>query len=73
MNIDYIPDYVLSGCMQNMGFDPADENGLRCVATLSAKEIFDRYLRWEGIIGYSSVIWEAVEGLQLADSVVEKI
>jgi hypothetical protein len=34
------------------------------LAVMSPKEMFEKYLEWEGIIGYTDRIWEAVVELK---------
>lgn len=55
------PDYILRDVRQNMGVEPDDESRDDEIRTMSPTEIFDKWLEWQGIIGYSHRILNAIE------------
>ena len=47
--------------------DPNDPSHDNEIAKMTAFEVFDRYLVWHGIIGFSSRIWRNIENIKAAD------
>ena len=68
MDISNIPSHVYAAVYQNLGGnyeEDSDEKAdrmTRRIEKLSSKELFDRFLIWNGIIGYTEEIIAAYEG-----------
>lgn len=54
-------DYIIRDVRQNMGLEPEDTSRDSEILTMTPAEIFDRWLEWQGIIGYSHRILSAIE------------
>lgn len=67
MDISALNREVLEAVRQQLGCeDPDDVFKDKEIAAMDALTVFDRYLTWNGIIGYSADIWEAVENIKVA-------
>jgi hypothetical protein len=66
IDVDSIPDQVLTDIAENLGIEDGPYDA---IAELSATEALDRFLIWNGIQGYTGIILEAVEGLQVAETI----
>lgn len=66
LNVDLIPDSVLSDILENMSGDDEDKK-LKDLELHSFGEGFDRFMQWNGIIGYNSMILGAITGLLAAE------
>ena len=69
--LNLIPEDILIDAMKNMGYDEdadnADEqyvNYREKAEKLTAEQIFDKYLNWNGIIGYGSTLYQIVQILE---------
>lgn len=64
-----MPNNVLEYIANNLGREDNEpiQMYLSQIEAMTPKEAFDRYLIWNGIIGYSEDIWNAVECLKLAE------
>ena len=63
---DYVDDQVLSDIMENM--ETEDPN---CIKHMDANQAMDRFLSWNGIIGYTDTIIEAYQSLRVAESIAD--
>lgn len=69
MDITRLSPRVLGAVRQHLGCDdPDDTSSDDRIAEMGPMELFDRFLTWEGIIGYSNQIWNAVESIKKATS-----
>ena len=62
------PEYIMSYVRQNMGLDSDDTSNDDLINSMNRKDIFDRVLNWNGIIGYAGQIkgWiEEIYGIEL--------
>lgn len=62
------PEYIMSYVRQNMGLDSDDTSKDDFINSMNKKDVFDRVLNWNGIVGYSSQIkgWiEEIYGIEL--------
>ncbi len=64
-----LPSDVMRDACRNMGIDPDenDENwkkASKLISSMTAYEVFDRYLRWNGMIGFTDSIIEAMDGIE---------
>jgi len=70
INIDDLPDEVLTNILNVMGIDEEDElqaqHGYSAVERMTPEEAFAFFLQWEGIIGYGSKITRALDGIRAA-------
>jgi hypothetical protein len=65
VNLDQLDPDVLGAIRQNLGAqDEDDESKDSQIATMPPLEAFNRFLEWEGIIGYGATIWAAVENIK---------
>ena len=65
MDITHLNEDVLKAVRQNLGCDdPDDDSRDDRIAQMGPMELFERFLEWEGIIGYGSLIWNAVENIK---------
>ena len=51
---------VIGDVRKNMGLDEDDPSKDGEIAKMSRSQIFERYMTWNGIIGYESMIKEAI-------------
>lgn len=62
------PEYIMSYVRQNMGLDSDDTSKDDFINSMNKKDVFDRVLNWNGIIGYAGQInsWiEEIYGIEL--------
>lgn len=68
MDINSIPESVYSAVYQNLGgdfekdTDEVSDKITRKIEHLSVEELFNRFLIWHGIIGFTGMIISAYEG-----------
>lgn len=53
-------DFIMRAVRQNMGLEEDDTSGDAEIYEMDGEEIVDRYLTWNGIIGYTSYIIDVV-------------
>lgn len=61
------PKWLLKDIRQNLGLEPDDTSQDDEINNMSKQEVFDRYLTWQGIIGYSNRILTAIETIYGVD------
>lgn len=62
------PEYIMSYVRQNMGLDSDDKSKDELINSMDKKDVFNRVLNWNGIIGYAGQIkgWiEEIYGIEL--------
>lgn len=55
------PERIVKVVRQTMGLDADDYTRDREIACMSHREVFDAWLTWDGIIGYTEVILDTIE------------
>lgn len=55
------PEWLLKNIRQNLGLEPDDTSQDDEINAMSKQEVFERYLTWQGIIGYSNRIISVIE------------
>jgi hypothetical protein len=65
---DLLPS-VLGDVRKNMGLDEDDPSKDHIIASMKRSEIFQRYMTWNGIIGYERQIKEAIHEIYGVDLV----
>jgi len=55
------PEWILKNIRQNLGLEPDDTSQDDEINAMSKQEVFERYLTWQGIIGYSDRIISVIE------------
>lgn len=67
---DKLDDAVLSCIMQNMGWEPDEDEDCTKYAerlrTMSPRECFEKFLGWQGIRGYTDMIISALDNIREA-------
>lgn len=53
-----IPNHILKDLREHRGLEPEDSSADDIINTYSKEEVLDKYLEWNGIIGYTDVIVE---------------
>ncbi len=53
-------DFIMGAVRQNIGLEEDDTSRDAEIMEMSGEEIVDRYLTWNGIIGYTSYIIDVV-------------
>lgn len=53
-------DFIMRAVRQNIGLEEDDTSRDAEIMEMSGEEIVDRYLTWNGIIGYTSYIIDVV-------------
>ena len=53
-------DFIMRAVRQNIGLDEYDTSRDEEIMEMDGEEIVDRYLTWNGIIGYTSYIIDVV-------------
>lgn len=66
LDYNYIPDQVLTDLLDAKDL-PDSSSGNTEIAKLSTYEAFDTWCRYNGFIGYTSLIMEALDGIRLAE------
>jgi hypothetical protein len=66
VKIDLLSDEVMEAICNNMGIDSGDEDAMKRIQRLSPEEAFERFLTWQGIIGYGYMITRALDNIRLA-------
>ena len=61
------PEWLLKNIRQNLGLEPDDTSQDDEINAMSKQEVFERYLTWQGIIGYSNKIILAIETIYNVD------
>lgn len=70
MDVSKLNSDVLGAVRQNLGAEDEDDDSKDDqIAAMTPMEVFDRYLNWEGIIGYSASIWAAVDNIKEATTI----
>jgi hypothetical protein len=66
LNINYIPDQVLTDILRNRNLDESDKS-YEVVGNMSVHEAFDAFLTYNGFIGYTSILMQALDGIREAE------
>ena len=66
LDINLLDDDVLEDICNNLEIDSGDEKAMKRVQRLSPEEAFERFLTWNGIIGYGDMITSALDNIRLA-------
>lgn len=61
------PEWLLKNIRQNLGLEPDDTSQDDEINAMSKQEVFERYLTWQGIIGYSDRIISVIETIYNVD------
>ncbi len=61
--IDLYPDSIMRCVRQNLGYDPNDTNADKEISIMTPHEVFNSWLEWNGIIGYTDDIVYAVSNI----------
>ena len=59
--IKLYPNYIMKAIRQNMGLEPDDESNDEEIMEMNHSEIFERWLQWQGILGFGDRILSVVE------------
>ena len=57
------PHYIMRNVRLNLGLDATDTSMDEEINNMSRREVFDRYLIWEGIINYTEEILSVIESI----------
>ena len=55
------PNWIVKNVRENLGLEPDDDSRDNEIATMSRREVFERWLTWQGIIGYGCYILDTIE------------
>lgn len=55
------PEWLLKDIRKNLGLEADDTSQDDEINAMSKQEVFERYLTWQGIIGYSDRIISVIE------------
>lgn len=74
VNVDYLSDTIINDALANMECetDEEQEAGLKKLEGMTARQIFERYLTWNGIIGYAPEFMSVFDSLQKAQNMLEQ-
>jgi len=67
LNPDYIPDQVLTELLEAKEL-PDDDKGYSVIAKLTVYEAFDTWLKYNGFLGYTTLIMDTLDGLRDAEA-----
>lgn len=56
-------NYIMRCVRQNLGLEPNDTSRDKEILTMTPREVFDKWLEWQGIIGYGEIIISAIENI----------
>lgn len=56
-------EIVMQNLRENMGLEPNDTSQDKYIESLGRHEVLDRFLTWEGIIGYTNKIEDAISDI----------
>lgn len=62
IDVDELDDEVREAIMSNL-----DTDDVEAVKPLSVYEAFDKFLTWNGIIGYTATIMDALDSIRRAE------
>ena len=69
IDISELDSEVLGAVRERLGCDdPDDQTHDKEISSMSPEEVFNSYLEWHGIIGYSASIRNAMESIKRASS-----
>lgn len=71
LDVNELPDQVLTDILSNLGVEDETEKDLEVVGQMTAGEAMDRFLTWNGIMGFTGTIIEGIDGIRAADSIQE--
>ena len=57
------PEYIMKNIRQNLGLEPDDTSKDSEIMQMPKEEALERFLIWEGIIGYGNLIISAVSDI----------
>ena len=67
MDLDKLDPEILEAVRQRLGaVNEFDDLKDHLIARMTPLEVFTSYLEWEGIQGYGTTIWNAVENIKQA-------
>ena len=75
IDINKIEDQTLDAILSNLGFEDLTPGQESYVANSTPEELMDKFLNWEGIIGYTSMIVKAWKSINAAvvDNPLERL
>ena len=56
-------EYILRCVRQNLGYASDDKQADEEIESMERSEIFERYLQWQGIIGYGDTLLRVIEDI----------
>ena len=56
-------EYILSCVRQSLGYEADDKQADEEIESMEKSEIFERYLQWQGIIGYGDTLLRVIENI----------
>jgi len=60
INPDKLSDKIISDVCKHLGMDPGEDETYEVISQMDADEVIERFLTWNGIIGYGKKIRELV-------------
>lgn len=58
---------VMKNVRESVGLEPNDTSQDKFIEALGRHEVLDRFLIWEGIIGYTNMIEDAISNIYRVD------
>ena len=55
------PEYILRCIRQNLGYEADDKRADKEIESMGRSEVFERYLEWQGMIGYADELLKVIE------------
>ena len=75
IDINLIDDPTLNAILSNLGFEDLTPEQEAWIANSTPEELMDKFLNWEGMIGYTSMIIKAWKSINAAvvDNPMERL
>lgn len=67
LDVTMVPEVVLEDLEQRWDLDKDSNEFKNKLSQMSAKEVFNEYLEWNGIVGFTDTIWDAAYELRQAE------
>jgi hypothetical protein len=68
VDLQKIPSHIVDDIAANMDLDTCNEEHRARLARMSPEELMDKFLNWQGIIGYTDMIINTYKALKGAES-----
>ena len=72
VNPDKLSDKIIADLCHNLGIDPGDDESYKIISEMDPDEVIERFLTWNGIIGYGKEIRKLVHIVDEVDDCISQ-